>query len=94
MKAAPFMGKRSPLEAGMARNGKNRVKGELDITGTQARVASPGRFEGGPTEKAPEPMTYMDIERGPGQKGLRRLGKKILHLKTKLRERYDRTKPV
>lgn len=71
---------------------KNRIEGEFDATGTLSRVASPGQFSGAPEEKAAAPVSYVDIEHGGGPVGLKKIGKKFLHIKRALKKRYDRTK--
>lgn len=72
---------------------KNRIEGEFDATGTLSKVQSPGQFSGVPEDKAAAPSSYMDIEHGSGPVGVKKIGKKFLHIKRALRKKYDRTKP-
>lgn len=78
----------------MPRIRKNSIKGKYDETGTIPKVESPGQFRGVPEERVPAPETYLDIEHGHGPVGLRRLGKKFLHIKRGLRKKYDRGKTL
>lgn len=71
---------------------KDRVEGKFDNTGTSAKVVSPGQFTPGPEDEGAAPRTYVDIEHGSGPRGLRRIGKKFLHLKSALKKRYETTK--
>lgn len=72
--------------------GKDRVEGKFDETGTSAKVESPGQYQTVPDEEKAAPRTYLDIEHGEGPVGLRRIGKKFLHLKSKLKKHYETTK--
>lgn len=71
---------------------KDRVEGKFDETGTHAKVESPGQYERRPEEEGAAPDAYTDIEHGSGPQGLRRLGKKFIHLTSRLRKHYGTTK--
>jgi len=73
-------------------DGKNRVEGKFDETGTLAKVDSPGQFQAVPEEEGAAPKAYTDIEHGSGPVGLRRLGKKFIHLTSRLRKHYTTRK--
>lgn len=76
----------------MAKLKKNRVEGKFDSTGTMPKVESPGQFSGVPEEKGVAPASYRDIEHGSGPMGLKKIGKKFLHIKRGLKKKYDSTK--
>lgn len=71
---------------------KNRIEGGFDSTGTVPKVESPGQFSGRPEEKGSAPSSYTDIEHGGGPLGLKKLGKRFLHIKRALKKKYDGTK--
>lgn len=71
---------------------KDRIEGKFDDTGTHAQVESPGQFQAVPPDEGAAPRTYLDIEHGSGPMGLRRIGKKFLHLKSRLKKHYGTTK--
>lgn len=71
---------------------KDRVEGKFDETGTLAKVESPGQFQRRPEEEGAAPDAYAGIEHGSGPQGLRRLGKKFIHLTSRLRKHYGTTK--
>lgn len=71
---------------------RKRVEGKFDETGTLAKVVSPGHYEALPEEERAAPEAYADIEHGSGPQGLRRLGKKFVHLTSTLRKHYGTTK--
>lgn len=66
------------------------VEGKFDNTGTYARVESPGHFDAALEEEEAE--AYAEIEHGSGPQGLRRLGKKFIHLTSRLRKHYTAKK--
>lgn len=73
---------------------RNKVEGEFDQTGTSAGVKYPGQYpgqyqrEGFPKDKVPAPASHMEIEHGSKPIGLRRIGKKFIHLTSRLRKKY------
>lgn len=71
---------------------KNRVEGKFDKTGTLAKVEFPGQFQAEQEEEGAAPRAYAEIEHGSGPVGLRRLGKKFVHLTSRLRKHYGTTK--
>lgn len=71
---------------------KDRVEGKLDETGTHAKVESPGQYQALPEEEGASTGEYIDIEHGSGPQGLRRIGKKFIHLTSRLRKHYGTTK--
>lgn len=71
---------------------KHRVEGKFDETGTHAKVESPGQYQRRPEEEKAAPDAYADIEHGSGPQGLRKLGKKFIHLTSRLRKHYGTTK--
>jgi hypothetical protein len=71
---------------------EDRVEGKFDETGTLAKVVSPGHYEASGEEEGASPEAYADIEHGSGPQGLRRLGKKFVHLTSRLRKHYGTTK--
>lgn len=68
------------------------VEGKFDSTGTYARVVSPGQYDAAPEEERVAPEAYVVIEHGSGPQGLRRLGKKFVHLTSRLRKHYTTKK--
>lgn len=71
---------------------KKRVEGALDRTGTSAKIEFPGHYEKPVAEEGAAPAEYIDIEHGAGTVGLKRVGKKFLHLKSRLKKHYETTK--
>jgi hypothetical protein len=71
---------------------KDRVEGKFDETGTLAKVESPGHYQRMPEEEGAAPDAYTEIEHGSGPQGLRRVGKKFIHLTSRLRKHYGTTK--
>lgn len=71
---------------------RKRVEGKFDSTGTLAKVEYPGQFEAEAEEERAASGEYVDIEHGSGPQGLRRLGKKFVHLTSRLRKHYGTTK--
>lgn len=72
--------------------GRQKAEGRFDATGTSVRVEFPGQYDAKAPEEAGGAEGHTDIEHGSGPMGLRRIGKKFVHLKSRLRKRYGTTK--